>query len=97
MGVRDVVQDLEILETVAVYVRGAPPDFKPRQGAGLTLELEANLVEQPGHEPSIEAIIEVLEGAGIPVFQTADRALRTLDAVVRNRLTLDAVVRNRLG
>ena len=47
--------------------------------------------------PLYGPFIEVLEDAGIPVFQTADRALRTLDAVVRNRLTLDAVVRNRLG
>ncbi len=36
--------------------------------------------------PRYEPLVSALEAGGIPVFRTADRAMRALDAVVRHRL-----------
>ncbi len=36
--------------------------------------------------PLYDPLVAALEAGGIPVFRTADRAMRALDAVVRRRL-----------
>jgi tetratricopeptide (TPR) repeat protein len=53
-------EDIERRLAIRLDLARLVGEFERR--GGRVEALEANLVEQPGHEPSIEAIIEVLEG-----------------------------------